>query len=795
MKVLYNWLKELVSLEIPPEEVARTLTLFGLEVSQLETRGVDVRNVVVGEILEISPHPNADRLTVCRVTAGQQPLEIICGAKNIRVGDRVPVALVGARLPGGLAIEPSKIRGVMSQGMLCSAQELGVPEQRPDGILTLPQETPLGLDVGELLGLRDTILEVDVTPNRPDCLSHLGIARELATVLKHPLKLPEARLRELPGIEPLPINVKDPLGCPRYIGRVIRDVTVAPSPPWLIQRLTYCGFRPINNIVDITNYVLLEAGHPLHAFNLARLGGSVLVVRRAHRGEVLTSLDGERRQLDEDTLIIADEERPVALAGIIGGSESAVSPETQEVFLESALFDPPLIRRTARRLGIRTESSYRFERGIGWESAAWASQRAAALIQELAGGKVSKAQEVASKPWAPVTIDLRLKRAERLLGVALDSAAAAESLRRLQFTIEPTKSADTLKVTVPPHRVDVTQEIDLLEELARVYGYHEIPVRYPRLPPLNIAPPPLWRLEQLCREVLIGLGHLEAVTSSFLNQTQAVPFLPGDPPQTSLLAPMNPLSEDWAVLRPSLLPGLLACVTANLRRQAPTVRLFEVGRVFWRTGEHAGEGRRVAWVLAGEDPPHWQHPSHPLSLYTVTGLCTHLMTALGISDGQWGATSAPWLHPGPSAQLTLHGEVIAVVGQVHPRLMALWDCPVIPWLGELDLESLARWLPSPRRFTPPPRFPAVLRDLAIVLNETIPYSRVEQTLRTAAGKILEQSRLFDVYHGEQIDKGKRSLALTLTFRHPQRTLTDTEIDHLLQHLRETLKQELGALPR
>ncbi|MBI3292611.1 MAG: phenylalanine--tRNA ligase subunit beta [Elusimicrobia bacterium] len=695
MKVLFNWLNELVPLDLPPEKVAQTLTLCGLEVSQIESRG------------------------------------------------------------------------------------------------------------------NDTILDLEVTPNRPDCMSHVGIARELASALRRPLRLPEIRLRELPGIETIQIGVKDLKGCPRYIGRVIREVTVAPSPPWLAQRLLYCGFRPINNVVDVTNYVLLEAGHPLHAFDLARFAGPELWVRRARKGETLKALDEQERTLDDQVLVIADGERPVALAGIVGGEESAVSEDTHDLLLESAIFDPILIRRTARRFGIRTESSYRFERGVGWQGTAWASQRAAALLQDLAGGKVSKARGVAPNPWSPVTIDLRIARVQQLLGVALDSAAVAENLRRLQFTIEPTKPAAmsqpaTLRVTVPAHRVDVTQEVDVLEELARVYGYHEIPVRYPRFPALEVTIPPLWGIEQLCREVLIGLGHQEAVTNSFLNQAQARPFLPVG---AAGAVPLNPLSEEWAALRPSLLPGLLSCVTTNLRRQVPSVRLCEVGRVFWREGNRnhdtngglgvgggLKEGRRVAWVLAGDETPHWMAPPRPINFYALTGMVSHLFTALGISGHEWNATLAPWLHPGQSADVTLNGEVIGAVGQLHPGLTSLWESPVPLWLAELDLEALGRSV-SLRQLKPPPRFPSVLRDLAIVLDEAIPYGQVQQVLHTVEGNLLEKTVLFDVYRGPQVPKEKKSLTLSLTFRHSERTLTDREIEQLLQHLREALQKQLGALPR
>ena len=620
MKVLYNWLKDFVPLEISAEETAATLARLGFEIASVQTFGGKLQGVVTAEVKECAKHPNADRLSLCKVWDGQKEYSVVCGAPNVKAGQKVAFARVGATLPDGKALAAAKIRGVESQGMICSEEELGLPETI-DGILVLPADTTLGIDVRPLLDLNDALIEIELTPNRRDALGIWGVARELAAGLNLPLKNLEPRPRELDLATTTITVVNDAQDlCSRYTARYIHDVKVGPSPDWMVRRLQRCGYRSINNLVDITNYVMHELGQPLHVFDANRLEGRQIRIRRAKAGETIVTLEAKTATLEEGMLIIADKAKPAAIAGIMGGQESAISPSTTEIVLESAAFAASPVRQNSKKLGIKTESSYRFERGSDYNMVLFASRRAAQLIQELAGGFGSKPVEASAPPPPPVSIKLRTDRIKQFLGLDMKDSLAADILRKLGCVIS-TGTAQLL-VTVPTWRLDLTMEADLLEEIARFYGYDLIPTRNPAIRLTSVPDDRLWSFERKVATLLAGLGYSEACNPSFLNEKQAAPFSPGlGQKQDSKPVPVaNPLSQEQAVLRPSLLPGLYQNAVLNFHRQNTGAHFFELGRIFFQDQEGRHEGRRLGLLLAGDfQSAHWRQKKKKADYYDLEG--------------------------------------------------------------------------------------------------------------------------------------------------------------------------------
>ncbi|OGR91329.1 MAG: phenylalanine--tRNA ligase subunit beta, partial [Elusimicrobia bacterium RIFCSPLOWO2_01_FULL_59_12] len=685
MKVLYSWLKEFVPLEISAEQAAETLGRLGFEVAGIQRLGGDLSGVVSAEVQDVQKHPNADRLSLCRVSDGQQEFSVVCGASNVRTGIRVPLARIGAVLPNGMKIGAAKLRGVESQGMICSAAELGL-ENNSDGILVLDAQTPLGADVGSLLDLDDALLDIEITPNRRDALSVIGIARELAAALNVPLKNPEPRVRELELANSFAVSNEAPDLCPRYIARLVRDVRIGPSPSWMVRRLARCGFRSINNIVDITHYVMLELGQPLHAFDAMKLRGRRLRVRLAREGETLQTLEGKQVALQPDMLVIADEDKPAAVAGVIGGESSGITPDTLEILLESAAFSPASIRKTGRALGIGTESSYRFERGSDWNLVAMASARAAQLIQELAGGMGFKALESPSRPYTPIAIKLQTDRVRQRLGLDVREAAMADILRRLGCVIN--MGVSQILVTVPSWRMDLSSEADLLEEIARLHGYENIPTRFPQIRWTAVPDNPVWEFERRAGDILAGLGFSEAHNITFLSAKQLAPFSPGfgRPADAAPVALSNPMSQEQALLRTSLLPGLLQNALTNFHHQGPGVTLFELGRVFDQNHEGVQEVRRLGWLTAGDtQPPHWRQKSKKADFYELLGLIESFLGALRIRDLEKAPFTGPALHPKRSVTLISGGVVLGWMGDLHPDLLSALDSREPMAAAELDI--------------------------------------------------------------------------------------------------------------
>ena len=789
MRISYQWLSEYVDLP-PAPELARRLTAVGLEVEAVERRGAELAGVVAARIVASEKHPDAEKLSVTRVDAGGgEPLQVVCGAKNYRVGDVVPLATVGTLLPGGQKIEKARLRGVESSGMLCSARELGLSADA-SGLFILDAGTAPGTPVARALGLDDALLEVNVTPNRPDALSHLGIAREVAALLGAKIHAPARRLAEGDGAasDAVRVRIEAPERCHRYAARVVEGVKIGPSPGWLARRLEGCGVRSISNVVDATNYVLLELGHPLHAFDLDEVAGHEIVVRTARPGEKLVTLDGKERTLDAEDLLICDRDRASALAGVMGGGHSEISGGTSRVLLESAWFAPVGVRRTSKRHGLKSEASYRFERGADPGMVIPALDRCAALIAELAGGQVRIGVVDANpRPARPGEVRLRWSRPRELLGTEVAPEETRRILSALGFE-EVLGDAQGASWRVPSWRQDVSIEEDLVEEIVRTRGYDAIPETLPRLGTALPAPSEEDRALSRVREALEAAGFSEAVNFSFMAPAEVAAF----DPSAHAVPLMNPISAELAVMRTSVLPALLRNAAANSRQRVEDVRLYEVARAYGRgPGEGdapADEWGEVAGVLLGRrSPVSWAVPQAPADLFDAKAAVQEVLEALGVVGARWAVRAEPWSHPRFSAAVL--GERDALLGtaaELHPRVAAAFGLPRGVLAFRLDLDALlahARLVP---RYHPIPRFPAVLRDLAVVVGEDV---QAAQVLGVVKGEpLVEEATLFDVYTGPPLPAGKKNLALALRYRVAQRTLTDAEVDaahaHIVRQLQE-----------
>ncbi|MEW5762777.1 MAG: phenylalanine--tRNA ligase subunit beta [Bacillota bacterium] len=797
MRVSLQWLQEFVDLPVGVGELADKLTMAGLAVDAVEEPGKEIAGVVTGRINRIERHPDADRLLVCRVDAGRgEELTIVTGATNMREGDIVPVALEGARLAGGVTIRRGKFRGVVSQGMLCAADELGIGEDH-SGILILPPDTPVGADAKKLLGLDDVILELDLTPNRGDCLSVLGVAREVAALFKLPVRLPEPppRLPADPGIGQVRVDIEAPDLCRRYVARLAAAVKPGPSPLWMQRRLFAAGVRPIFNVVDVTNYVMLELGQPLHAFDYDTLAEGRIVVRRARPGEVLLTLDGVERHLTPDMLVIADAAGAVAVAGVMGGEATGVAGHTTRILLESAWFDPSNIRRTSRQLGLRSEASLRFEKGVDLEGCLRAADRAMQLIADIGAGEpLPGAVDAYPVPHTPRTIVVRPERVAEILGVGLARGKVEEILDRLGFQVRT--DGEELLAQVPSYRVDVHREIDLVEEVARLYGYDRVPET---LPYGDTTPACRTRHQALfdrVRDVMTACGLTEAITYSFISAASFDRLcLPAGHPLRHAVRLANPLSEEQGVMRTLLLPGLLETLARNAQRGAASAAFFEIGRVFLpvRDGQLPHEGNRLGLALTGETPRGWNRRPAPLDFFYLKGVLEVLADRLGV-DVTWERGAQPFCHPGRTARIVAGGVELGWAGEVHPDVTAAYDLPGRAAAAELDLEALLQAAPERRttRFAGLPRFPSVNRDLAVIIDAAVPAAAVLAAVREAGGPLLQEVSIFDVFRGPQIPAGCRSLAFAMRFRAPDRTLTEEEVNARLEAIVDALASRWGA---
>ncbi len=798
MRVALDWLAEFVPLP-PAAELVERLSLGGFEDVAIEDTAPDLSAIRVGRVVECARHPSADRLSVCRVELGEgEPLEIVCGASNVAAGQKVAVAPAGTRLPDGTKLKRSKIRGVVSQGMICSERELGLGDEH-EGILVLDPGARLGAPLPEALPVGRRVLEVGITPNRGDTASLLGLAREVRALFGGELSLPETEPPEggVPAQRAVEVAIEEPDACHAYVARVVRGVRVGASPDWLVGRLEASGIRSINSVVDVTNLVLLEFGQPLHAFDLARIRGGRVEVRRARAGEKLATLDGQVRELDPDDLVIADAERALALAGVMGGVDSEVNEATSDVLIESAHFEPGTVRRGARRHGLRTEASYRFERGVDPEGVGRAADRAARLLAEIAGGEVAPgAVEVRGAPPAATgTIRLEVAHTNRLLGTQIAAEEVASLLARVGVACAA-QGSGVLECRVPSHRNDLHLHQDLTEEVARIYGYERIPTTLPLAPLQAVQEPPSWQLAGRARDALVAGGLVECVSLPFAG--------PGDPDRLRLapddtrrnaLEVLNPLNEEEPLLRTTLLPSLLRLVRQNRSHQVDRVRLFEVSRVFvpGRGGELPAEPLGLTAVLTlGEERGLWEAKPRPPLFFEAKGLTEKLLNQLGYVASLRRETAPPYLHPGAGSGLEVGGQVVGAVGEIHPEVAAAFEIDVPCAVIELELSALERLPRSELRYREVPRQPRVQRDIAVVLGRDRPAGDVLDAIRETAGGDLVSAEVFDRYAGEGVPADKVSLGFRLVFQRSDRTLTDDEVGRATDRVVRMLAHRFGG---
>jgi phenylalanyl-tRNA synthetase beta chain len=800
MRVPLGWLAEWIDLPAP-EALAEAFTLAGLEVEGIERGGPDLSGLRVGLVLEKKAHPNADRLSLCRVDVGEgEALEIVCGAANVAAGQKVAVARPGTRLPDGKRLERARIRGVESHGMLCSARELGLGDEHA-GILVLDPAAPVGAPLDRVVRAGETVLEVAVLPNRGDCLSLLGMAREVRTHFGGEPRLPVCEPVEgpRPAAEDVRVAIEDAEGCHAYVARVVRGVHAGPSPAWLAARLESAGLRPRNVIVDVTNLVMLELGQPLHAFDLARLRGGVVRVRRAGEGEVLTTLDGHERRLGPRDLVIADAEAAIAVAGVMGGANSEVSDATRDVLIESAHFDPARVRHTGRRLGVFSEASLRFERGVDPEGVRRAADRAARLLAELAGGEVCAgvAQAQGRPPERAGVVRLRAAHVNGLLGTALGEAEIADCLARVGVACAARDGA--LACRIPSWRSDLALPEDLIEEVARVHGYGRIAATQPRGALVPGRVPAAWSLAEDARDALRAEGAVELVTLPFLDarDLDALRLAPDDPRRATPRV-VNPFVEGEAGLRSTLAPSLLRAARENLKRERDGVLLFEVGRTFraTRPGELPEERLALAALFTeGEPRTPWERGAPPL-FFRARGAAQRALAALGRGAPEVRAgADEPWLHPGAAATLAVAGETVGSLGGLHPEVAGRFELDVPAVLLDLDLDRLAALPQRPARYREVSPYPSVRRDLAVLVDGDARAGELLAALRRSGGAELAAVDLFDRYGGPGVPEGKISLAFRLSYQRGDRTLTDEEVTKRVEALVRMLRERFGATLR
>ncbi|RLA58625.1 MAG: phenylalanine--tRNA ligase subunit beta [Gammaproteobacteria bacterium] len=787
MNISEQWLREWVSPELTTEELAHQLTMAGLEVDAIEPVAGDFSGVVVAQIISTEQHPDADKLRVCQVNTGTDTVQIVCGAPNARAGLKAPLARVGAVLPGDFKIKQAKLRGMESQGMLCAEQELRLSEAS-NGLMELATDAPVGADIRDYLQLDDKAIEIGLTPNRADCLGIAGIAREVG--LLNSMSVTTLAYDNVSESiqDTFPVELQAADRCPRYVGRVIKGVDVSrPSPLWLREKLRRCGVRSIDAVVDVTNYLLLELGQPMHAFDFDKLHGGI-VVRMAHQGESLELLDGQTIELQPDTLVIADHSVPVAMAGIMGGQPTAVSESTTNVFLEAAFFTPDLLAGKARSYGLHTDSSHRFERGVDFELQVEAIERASQLLLDIVGGEAGPVREVVSKGNLPARSDvvLRAARIKKLLGFDLDGSEVERILSGLGLGV--TATDEGWICTVPSWRFDIAIEADLLEELARIYGYNRLPVTHIHADLVIRARPETELSPRSLRRHLGASGYREAITYSFVDPKLQQLF----DPQLEPVALSNPISADMAVMRTSLLPGLVAAVLRNTNRQQPRVRMFETGLRFVPGESGLRQVPTLGIVLTGQRfAESWASAAQGTDFFDLKGDLERLLTLTRQPESfEFKAGQRAALHPGQTALITRNGHDCGYIGALHPSVSAELGLNAALYACEIDLESvLETRLPA---FSELSKFPEVRRDLAVVVDKSVPAAQLMENVRAVAGSYLTDLRLFDVYEGKGIDPKRKSLALGLTFRDQSRTLGDEDVNLAVGQVIDLLEKNYKA---
>ena len=798
MIVTYNWIKEFVDCDLPVEELSHLLTMLGLEVERMEIVGGGMDDVVVAQVVEKAQHPNADKLSLCKVNDGSEILTIVCGAQNFKAGDKVALAKIGATLPGDFKIKRSKIRGEESFGMLCSEKELALATESA-GIMILPESFQLGTPIFDALGTKDTIFEIGLTPNRADCLSVVGVAREIAAKLGKKVHYPGHEVVETgaPIRTIASVTIESPELCPRYTARHISGCTLAPSPAWLTNRLRAAGIRSINNIVDVTNYVLLEYGHPLHAFDFKLLAGGRIVVAAAAEGEAFGTLDGQERRLTAADLTIRDAEKGVALAGIMGGGNSEIGEGTTEVLLESAYFDPSAIRRTSKRLGIHTESSHRFERGTDVAGLTRALDRAASLIAELSGGSIAKGMiDVYPEPIEPRVITARLARINAVSGLSLSAAEVQDIFERLEFQVTEAEP-EIFRVRVPLFRVDLEREIDLVEEVVRLNGFENVPLTLPQASVLSELPSAARRLAVRVKDLLVSQGLSEVINYSFVAPASCEKILlPADDFRRQGVALLNPISDELSVMRTTLLPGLLETAVKNINFRTLDLRIFEMRRIYIPDGksELPDEPLYLSALLTGRrDPEGWNQAKGDLDFFDVKGIVESILNDLNVTGVNYSAQQLdPYYHPGKACRILSGNRELGSFGELHPSVQENYGIDAQLLYLELNFEKLIGCRREMGTAQVPSRFPSTFRDIAMLLPEATPAAEIIACVEAVKAMELEGVELFDLYTGGNIPKGEKSIAVRVRYGSRERTLTDDEVTKLHQRVIAALQKKLNV---
>ncbi len=800
MKVSLNWLSQYVDLTLTPEQIADGLTMAGLEVEGLADRYAHLDTVIVGRVADVRPHPDADKLTVCTVETGEGKAQVVCGAPNAAPGILAPLALPGTVLPNGMEIRASAIRGVTSEGMLCSETELELGTDA-SGLMILKETCRPGDGLKAALSLSDTVFEVSITPNRPDCLSMIGVAREIAALQKSELRYPDITLTESGGdVNALAsVIIQDPDHCPRYAARVLTNVTVGPSPFWLQDRLLAIGQKPVNNIVDITNFVMMELGQPLHAFDLDMLEEQRIVVRTASEGEPFTTLDDKARTLSGDMLMICDGKKPVAVGGVMGGLNSEITEKTARVLLESACFNPASIRKTAKTLGLSTEASYRFERGVDPMGTVRAADRACQLMIAAAGAELAAGViDAHPRPASPKTVSLSVRETARFLSMDLDAAEVESLLTSIEFAAVR-KDDDRLEVTVPTFRPDVERPVDLMEEVARLKGYDNIPVTSPSLP---VEAEPLARSvtsRRRMKTLMNGAGFSEIITYSFNSASCPERLrIPEGDPRRRLLSVLNPLTEDQTVMRTSLIPGLLETMRLNISQQNRHLRLFEIGKIFISNGQDAlpDEIEMLAALWTGaRQPASWHGKETACDYFDMKGAAEYLLEGLDLKGAAF--TAAPddacyYTKPGASARIMAGDVGIGRLGAVHPEVLKNFGLKQAAFILEFDLDVLGPLLGETPQYVPIVKYPPTDRDITLIVDRNLEAQQISDKIRSLRESLVEDAQLTDAYEGAPIPAGKKSLTFRITYRAADRTLEDEAVNAIHKSLSETLKDAFDA---
>jgi phenylalanyl-tRNA synthetase beta chain len=800
MYLSINWLKDFIQYDLSPEELADKLIMAGIEVEQITHIGAEWNNIVVGEIIDIKPHPHADKLSLTRIQAGDRTYPVVCGASNIAIGQKVPLALEGATLPGGIKIKETKIRGELSLGMLCSEQELALSHDA-SGIMILPSDIKPGASFAQALKLTDTILDLSITPNRPDCLSVIGMAREIAAILDIPFTKPEIVVQENgESIGALArVEIIDPDLCPRYTARIIANIRIGHSPLWMRRRLETSGIRSINNAVDVTNYVLLEWGQPLHAFDFDLLTDHKIIVKKALPQERFITLDGTERTLPPDALMICDGERPVALGGIMGGQNSEVHAETKRIFLESAYFLPASIRKTSRAVNLKTEASLRFEKGVDINAVIPSLNRAAALIAQLCGGTVARGTiDCYPHPLpAPASITFSTGKMRKLIGTSLADEQISRLLKRLHMSVSSAGSQE-LRVTPPTFRVDVHEPVDLVEEVARLNGYDQVPLTYPRIQ-ISAKPPSAAQLQTArVRELMVSRGFYEVINYSFADPVLLSRLnLPEHDQRLKVVTILNPLSEEQSTLRTCLIPSLLVNLADNLRHKNTSIKLFEISTVFFSDPliSLPLEKRRLSGLMSGSRfDENWDLPRNKLDFFDIKGCVETLLDTFSLSSVRFiRENHESFMHPHNFLSLVVEGTRIGFLGEVHPEVLDAFSIDQAAYIFDLDFDFICSLFSDKIvSYTPLPRHPAIYRDIALLVDEHVTYEELYNTIITFKNKLIDGVELFDCFCGGSIPAGKKSLAYRIRFQSYNRNLTDDEVNKIQEKLLIHLKKEVGA---